>query len=317
VAILAEYDALPDIGHGCGHNLIATSALGAGRILYRLRGRLGGELRIIGTPGEETVGGKALMVKEGVFRGLDAALMIHPGTEYRVQTTSLACQSIQVTFEGKASHAVAAPDRGVNALDPLIQLYVSVDSMRKALTPEVRIPGVIVEGGKRANIVPDRAVGRFSIRARNRAAVEAIRERITRMAQGLASAGGARVTVSRIDETYDEMITNGVLAGLFKQNLKALGVETNDAPRERMGSLDMGNVSHVVPSLHAYVAIAPSTGALHTREFAEATISESGRRGLMVAVQALAMTAIDLLTHAEASSEARREHDVSAGIGEP
>src|SRR5262249_47232960 len=168
--------------------------------------------------------------------------------------------------------------------------------LRKSLTPEVRIPGVILEGGQRANIVPERAVGRFSIRARNRAAVEAVLERILRMARGLATAAGAAGRVRGIDEIYDEMLTNPVLAGLFKRNLAALGVATNDAPRERMGSLDMGNVSQVVPALHAYVAIAPENGALHTREFADATVSESGRNGLLVAVQALAMTAVDLLS---------------------
>ena len=188
--------------------------------------------------------------------------------------------------------------------------------MRKGLTPEVRIPGVIVEGGKRANVVPDRAVGQFSIRARNRAAVEAILDRIVRMAQGLSAAGGARVTVIRIDEGYDEMLTNRVLAELFKQNLSALGAETNDAPRERMGSLDMGNVSQVVPSLHAYVADrSRRSGALHTREFAEATVSEGGRRGLLLAIQALAMTAIDLLTRPEALPAARREFLAATGRG--
>ncbi|HEV8334886.1 MAG TPA: M20 family metallopeptidase [Candidatus Polarisedimenticolia bacterium] len=315
IGILAEYDALPGVGHGCGHNLIAASALGAGLILGRLRERLPGEVRIIGTPAEETVGGKALMVREGVFRDLDAAMMIHPGTEFRVHTTSLACQSIQIVFEGKASHAVAAPDRGVNALDPLVQLYVGIDAMRKGLTPEVRIPGVIVEGGKRANIVPDRAVGRFSVRARNRTAVGAVLDRIVRMANSLSAAGGARVVVTRIDEAYDEMLTNRVMADLFKENLRSLGVETNDAPRERMGSLDMGNVSQVVPSLHAYVAIVPDTGALHTREFAEATVSESGRRGLLLAAQALAMTAVDLVTQAEAVPAARREFLAATGQG--
>jgi len=307
VAILAEYDALPDVGHGCGHNLIAGSALGAGMVLGRLRHQLPGEIRIIGTPAEETVGGKVLMVKEGIFDDLDAVMMIHPGTEFRVFTTSLACQSIEVTFEGKTSHAVAAPDRGVNALDPLVQLYVGVDALRKSLTSEVRIPGVIVEGGKRANLVPELAVGRFSIRARNRNAVEAILDRIVRLAHGLAAASGARVSIRRMDETYDEMLTNSVLARLFKENLKALGEETNDAPRDRMGSLDMGNVSHSIPALHAYVAIAPSTGALHTREFAQATQGERGRKGLLLAVQALSMTAIDLLARPEAVAAARQE----------
>jgi len=315
VAILAEYDALPDVGHGCGHNLIAGSALGAGMVLGRLRHQLPGEIRIIGTPAEETVGGKVLMVKEGIFENLDAVMMIHPGTEFRVFTTSLACQSIEVTFEGKTSHAVAAPDRGVNALDPLVQLYVGVDALRKSLTSEVRIPGVIVEGGKRANLVPELAVGRFSIRARNRNAVEAILDRIVRLAHGLAAASGARVAIRRMDETYDEMLTNSVLARLFKENLKALGEETNDAPRDRMGSLDMGNVSHTVPALHAYVAIAPSTGALHTREFAQATLSEPGRKGLLLAVQALSMTAIDLLARPETVAAARQELLDSKGKG--
>jgi amidohydrolase len=315
VGILAEYDALPGVGHGCGHNLIAASAVGAGLVLSRLRDRLPGEIRIIGTPAEETVGGKSLMVKGGVFAEIDAAMMIHPATEFRVHTTSLACQSIEVIFEGKASHAVAAPDRGVNALDPLVQLYIGIDALRKSLTPEVRIPGVILEGGQRANIVPERAVGRFSIRAKNRAAVETVLERIQGMARGLAAAAGAAVSVRRIDEIYDEMLTNSVLADLFKRNLSALGVATNDSPRERMGSLDMGNVSQVVPALHAYVAIAPENGALHTREFAEATVSESGRTGLLLAVQALAMTAIDIACRPEIVPAMRREFLSARGRG--
>ena len=317
VGILAEYDALPDVGHGCGHNLIAGSALGAGMVLGRLRSRLAGEIRIIGTPAEETVGGKVVMAREGVFDGLDAVMMIHPGTEFRVHTTSLACQSIEVTFQGKASHAVAAPDRGVNALDPLVQLYIGVDALRKSLTPEVRIPGVIVEGGKRANVVPELATGRFSIRARNRTAVEAILDRIVRLAHGLAAASGAKVSIRRMDETYDEMLTNSVIAGLFKQNLKALGEETNDAPRERMGSLDMGNVSHAVPALHAYIGIVPPSGALHTREFADATVSETGRRGLLLAVQALSMTAVDLLSRPDAVAAARSEFLQAIGRAAP
>ena len=317
VGILAEYDALPGVGHGCGHNLIAACALGTGQVLRRLRERLPGQIQVIGTPAEETVGGKAVMVREGVFAGLDAALMIHPGTEFRVYSTSLACQSIQVLFEGKASHAVAAPDRGVNALDPLVQLYCAIDAMRKGLSREARIPGVIVEGGKRANIVPDRAVGRFSIRARNRAAVEAILDPVLNLSRGLAAACGARCTVTRIDETYDEMLTNRVLADLFKRNLLSLGIETVDTPRERMGSLDMGNVSHAVPSLHAYIGIVPETGALHTREFAEATVSDVGRRGLVLGVKALSMTAIDLLTDPANVTAARREFLASAGREEP
>jgi amidohydrolase len=306
VAILAEYDALPEIGHGCGHNLIAAAALGTGRVLARLRERIPGEIAVVGTPAEETVGGKAVMAKQGVFDGFDAAMMVHPGTEFRVHTTSLACQSIEVAYEGKASHAVTAPDRGIHALDPLVQLYTAIDSLRKGLGREVRIPGVITEGGRRANVIPERASGRWSIRARNREAVEEILVRIGRLAESLAAAYGARVRLTRIDEPYDEMRTNPVLADLFKRNLADLGVETVDTPRERMGSLDMGNVSCAVPALHAYVGIVPETGALHTREFAEATVSREGERGLLLAVQALAMTAIDLMTDPEQVDAARR-----------
>src|SRR5262249_5689155 len=156
-------------------------------------------------------------------------------------------------------------------------------------------------------------VGRFSIRARDRHAVEAILDRILRLAHGLASASGAKVSITRVDETYDAMLTNRVLAGLFKENLQALGEETNDPPRERMGSLDMGNVSYSVPALHAYVAVAPPSHALHTREFAAATLSEMGRKGMLLGVQALAMTAIDLLARPEAVTAARAEFAAAAG----
>ncbi|MGH9786505.1 MAG: amidohydrolase, partial [Terriglobia bacterium] len=165
IAFLAEYDALPGIGHACGHNLIAAASIGAGLSLARLADQLPGEVIVLGTPAEETVGGKCIMVREGVFDGIDAALMVHPGSEWRVEVDSLACISLEVTFLGKEAHAVAWPEKGINALDALIQLFVGIEMLRKRLGRDVRMPGVILEGGQRPNIVPSRAVGHFTLRA--------------------------------------------------------------------------------------------------------------------------------------------------------
>src|SRR5882672_5542506 len=177
LAFLAEYDALPGIGHACGHNLIGAAAAGAGAALGRTIRDLRGEVVVIGTPAEETIGGKAVLVDRGLFDGIDAALMFHPSTEDRVYTTSLACHSLEVVFHGRAAHAVAAPEQGINALDALIRLFVDLERLKRRLPREVRMPGIIAEGGKRANIVPDRAVGRFTLRARNLATLARVGER--------------------------------------------------------------------------------------------------------------------------------------------
>jgi amidohydrolase len=313
IALLAEYDALPGLGHACGHNLIAAAAAGAGAALGRVIEALRGEILVIGTPAEETIGGKAYMVDRGVFRSVDAALMFHPSTEDRVYTTSLACHSLEVTFLGRAAHAVSAPEKGINALDALIRLFLALKDLKRRLPPEVRMPGVIVEGGRRANIVPDRAVGRFTLRGRDRATLRRVERAFRRSVGRAARATGARAAVRSLDHPYDEMATNRALADVFKRELRRLGRRTVDTPRRRMGSLDMGNVSQRVPSIHPYVAIAPRHVPLHSAAFARLAGSARGLRGLRVATRALALTALHVLAADGVLRRARAEHRALRG----
>ncbi len=295
LGILAEYDALPGIGHACGHHLIGAAACGAAAAVGRVIGSLPGEIVVIGTPAEETIGGKVVMARRGVFRGLDAAMMFHPSTENRVYTTSLACHSLEVVFRGKAAHAVAAPEKGINALDAMIHLFNAVQRLTRRLPKEVRMPGVILEGGRRANIVPDRAVGRFTLRARNLAGLKRVEQEFRLAVRQAASATGARATVRGVDFPYADMVTNRTLADLFKAELRQMGHRTDDAPRKQMGSLDMGNVSHRVPSIHPYIAVAPRSVPLHSERFARYAGGPRGRTGLRVATRALALTALGTL----------------------
>ncbi len=310
IAFLAEYDALPGIGHGCGHNLIGAAAAGAGAALARISADAGGEILVLGTPAEETIGGKVPMVERGLFRGIDAALMFHPSTENRVYTTSLACHSIEVLFRGRAAHAVSAPEKGINALDALIRLFNGVERLRRDLGPRVRMPGIVVEGGRRANIVPDRAVGRFSLRAPDLAALARVETRFLGLVRSISRRTRARATVRWLDHRYADMSTNRVLAELFRRELGRLGRRTEDGPRRRSGSLDMGNVSQRVPSMHAYVAVAPKRVPLHSAEFARHAGGPGGRAGLLVATRALALTGLEVLrgdgTLARVKSEFRR-----------
>ena len=307
IAFLAEYDALPEIGHGCGHNLIAASALGAAIAVGRVAGRLGAEIWLVGTPAEETIGGKVVLAARGVFDGLDAALMVHPGSEHRAWTDSLACRSLQVEFHGRAAHAVAHPDKGVNALDAMIQLFVAVDHIRRASRRDVRIPGVILEGGVRPNVVPARAVAQFSVRAGDGAEREEVVRRLRRAVEGISLATGCTCVIRFTDNPYDEMASNRALAAVYKAHLAAEGIATHDEPREHKGSLDMGNVSWRVPSIHPYVAIVPPEVASHTEAFAAASVSPAGREGTLLSARTMARTAVDLMCDPDLRETVRTE----------
>jgi len=307
IALLAEYDALPGMGHACGHNLIGAAGAGAGAALARSLDGAPGEILVVGTPAEETIGGKVLMTERGVFRGVDCALMFHPSTENRVYTTSLACHSLQVTFHGRSAHAVAAPEKGINALDALLRLFVDLQRLRRRLPREVRMPGVIIEGGKRANVVPERAVGRFTLRARDLATLARVERMFRRAAREAARTVGARCSIRALDHPYAEMVTNRVLADLFKSELRRLGRRTVDTPRKKMGSLDMGNVSQAVPSIHPYIAIAPRSVPLHSRGFARLAGGPPGRTGLRAATRALALVGLRVLCDRHTLERARAE----------
>ena len=312
IAFLAEYDALPEIGHACGHNLIAAAGVGAGIALGRLAERLSGEILVIGTPAEETVGGKCVMVREGVFQGVDAAMMVHPGSEWRVEADSLACITLEVTFTGLEAHAVAWPERGINALDALIQLFIAKDMLLKRLGRDVRIPGVILEGGIRPNIVPARAVGHFSLRALDSPSRDRVRTEFERAVEGIATASGCGWSIRATDEPYDDLVTNKAMARAFRRHLNAQGIQTVEGPRHNKGSLDMGNVSRAVPSVHPFVAICDSDVGSHSRAFANASVSPRGEEALMIAVRAMALTGLELLTAPALLGEARAEFAASA-----
>ncbi|MEE9217445.1 MAG: amidohydrolase [Acidobacteriota bacterium] len=307
VGVLLEYDALPEIGHGCGHNMIAACGLGAGLALADLRRNWRGTLTLVGTPAEETFGGKAVLANAGLFDGMDAALIVHGGHENRVFTDSLACGSFEVVFRGRAAHAVVCPERGVNALDALVQVYVGIDMMRKSLGREIQMVGVILEGGVRPNLVPDRAVGRFSIRAPTHLLRRAAHRRFVHMVQAVSRATGTRFSIRATDVPYLQMRTNEVLAHTARAHFERLGRHTNDAPRTARGSIDMGNVSQRAPALHLYVDLGAGSATPHTRRFARATQSAGGRRATLAAAQVLALTSLDILARPELRRAARAE----------
>lgn len=296
VAFLAEYDALPQIGHGCGHNVIAAAGVGAGVAARLAADRLGGSVQVIGTPGEEMYGGKVIMAQQGVFSGLDAAMMVHPGARDTAYTNALACAILDVEFFGVASHAAAHPEEGANALEAMILSFNGIDALRQHIKDSSRIHGIITHGGDAANIVPAHTAGNFLVRAKEDAYLNALQERVFNCFKAAALATGCRLEHRWSDIRYAAMRTNRPLAEAFAANMRTLG--RNPQPTDTgigFGSTDMGNVSAVTPAIHAFVSIVPRTISEHSTGFAAAAASEAGHRGLIDAAKAMAMTGVDLL----------------------
>ena len=296
IALLAEYDALPKIGHGCGHNIIATSAVGAAVASKSIIDQLGGSVVVLGTPGEEAFGGKIDMVKAGAFKEIDVAMIVHPNILNMVTIQPLACSFLEVEFFGRPAHAAAQPHRGINALDAMILAFTSINSLRQHIKAEARIHGIITDGGEAPNVVPAHSAAVFLIRALDDDYLAELKDKVLNCFTGASVASGARLEYRWRDRAYAPMKNNAPLAGLFKQNLESLGrhVEAFD-PRFGFGSTDMGNVSQVVPSIHPTIAIAPPEVFIHTPEFASTAASEAGHEGLMDAAKAMAMTVADIL----------------------
>jgi len=296
IALLAEYDALPKIGHGCGHNIIATSAVGAAVASKSIIDQSGGSVVVLGTPGEEVFGGKIDMVKAGAFKEIDVAMMVHPNILNMVTIQTLACSSLEVEFFGRPAHAAAQPHRGINALEAMILAFTSINSLRQHIKAEARIHGIITDGGDAPNVVPAHSAAVFLIRALDDDYLAELKDKVLNCFTGASVASGARLEYRWRDRAYAPMKNNATLAGLFKQNLESLGrhVEAFD-PRFGFGSTDMGNVSQVVPSIHPTIAIASPEVFIHTQEFASAAASEAGHEGLMDAAKAMAMTVSDIL----------------------
>ncbi len=307
IAILAEYDALPGLGHACGHNLIAAAAIGAGLALAAITPELTGHVQVIGTPAEEGGGGKIKLAKAGIFNGIDAAMMFHPAGKNMVLRKSLASSRLRLEFFGKAAHAAAAPEEGINALDAMILTFNNITALRSSFGPYDRVAGIILNGGEAHNIVPAYTSADFSIRALTSKRRDTLVEKVIRCAEAGALAVGCRLEHTTVPG-YSEIIPNKVLAGLFSKNLARLGRKVvKPDPAERMGSTDMGDVSHLVPAIHPYLAIAPENTAGHTIEFRQYSSSEAGKSAMLDAAKALAMTTCDLLSNPQLIIQAKEE----------
>ncbi|MDP6042945.1 MAG: M20 family metallopeptidase [Dehalococcoidales bacterium] len=308
IAILAEYDALPKIGHACGHNLIATSAVGAGVAAKLAVDRCGGSVLVMGTPGEEMQGGKVLMARHGAFDGVDVAMMVHPGVRDTATVNALALHFFEAEFFGKPAHAGSRPEEGINALEAMLQSFNAINSLRQHIRDKARIHGIITDGGEAANIVPAHSAGIFIVRAEDDSYLDELKERVISCFKGAATASGARLEYKWWKVRYSAMRNDLALARLFRRNMQSLGrkVALSD-PTNRFGSSDMGNVSQLVPSIHPIVAIAPINILGHSPEFAQAAVSEAGFRGLLDAAKAMAMTVVDLLIRPEIVSRAKEE----------
>ncbi|SKC84968.1 M20 family metallopeptidase [Maledivibacter halophilus] len=307
IAFLSEYDALPGIGHGCGHNLLGATNTGAGIVLSKLIKNFKGKVVVFGTPAEETSGAKVQMTDEGAFNDIDIAMEVHPGSKHNKSGTSLAMQAIQFTFKGKTAHAAASPEKGINALDAAINTFVNINALRQHIKSTSRIHGIIKEGGKAANIVPDLAIAQFYVRATTKTYLNELVEKVKNCANGAAIATGAKLDISNYEASYDNLITNEILSNLYCQNLKEMGVEEIHEARESFGSLDIGNVSQVVPTIHPYFGICEEDIAGHTIEFAEATRTSMAYDSMEQTIGALVLTAMDILKNDDFLDKIREE----------
>jgi len=317
IDILAEYDALPGIGHACGHNLIATAALGAAAALGAVAGDLPGTVRLLGTPAEEKGGGKELMARNGAFTDTTMAMMIHPAGVNLTTMPSICIAEVGVVYHGKSAHASAMPHRGKNALDALLLAYQGISNLRQHIRGNERIHGIVTDGGQAPNIVPDRAAGEFYVRAANVKALEALKPRVEACFNAGATASGCEVEVNWAGVDYLDLNTNWPLADQFQVNAEALGREFVDKEnmwRAAAGSTDMGNVTHMVPGIHPMLAAAPANVVIHHPDFAEYAGSEMGDAAAIDGAIALAHTAIDYLQSTELQSKTRHAFDISKGL---
>lgn len=309
IAILAEYDALPDVGHGCGHNLIATTAVGAGLGIQANLEMLPGRVVVLGTPAEEGGGGKIRLLEAGVFNDVDVVLSSHPSSNRTFVPTdiplseswSLAMVGYRYAYHGKAAHAAAAPEAGVNALNAVIHLFTGIDALRQHLREDVRIHGIISDGGKAPNVVPDFAAANFMLRCRDREYLsEVVVDKVRQVAEGAALITGARLEVSPFYPFYENVLPNGVLAGAIRDNASKVNLRIDELVLGRRGSgasTDFGNVSQVIPAFEMRYAVSDEPVASHSTEMCTVSASEAAFAQAITVAKVLALTAGDLLTN--------------------
>ena len=320
IAVLAEYDALPEIGHGCGHNLIAMAAMGAALGLQANAANLPGRIEIIGTPAEEGGGGKIRLLEAGVFDGVDATLSSHPfsnrtivpAVSPRGESWSLAMVGYRYMYHGRAAHAAAAPEAGVNALNAVIHLFTGIDALRQHLRDDVRIHGVITDGGTAPNVVPEFAAANFMLRSRSGQYLsDEVVGKVRQVAEGAAAMTGARLEVEEFYPFYENVQPNLTLAQAVGANLQALGVRLDDPIPGRPGSgasTDFGNVSQAMPAYELRYAVSETPVASHTRDMCETAITDYALSSALQVAKALSLTAADLLRDATLVEAAKTEY---------
>lgn len=299
IGYLCEYDALPKIGHGCGHNMIGVMSAGAGVALSKVLGEIGGKVIVYGTPAEETNGGKVILAEAGVFDELDAAMIVHPDGETRASGSSSALYPIRFIYKGKTAHAASCPEKGINALNSVIQLFNGIDALRQHVTPDVRMHGIITKGGVAANIVPDEAIADFYFRASTKERVNEVVEKVKKIAEGAALMTGATLEIERYELPYDDLKTNETLSEMFNNNLRELGITEIKEAKATGGSSDIGNVSHVAPTIHPYIGITDCQIVGHSVEMAKATTTDKAHDRLLIAALAMAYTGHDIIVKNE------------------
>jgi amidohydrolase len=314
VGVLCEYDALPEIGHACGHNIIATAGLGAGLALAAVAGEAGGRVRILGTPAEEGGGGKIVMAERGALDGIDVAMMVHPAGADLLAMSTIANQELAVEYTGEAAHAAASPWKGRNALDAAVLGYINVAALRQHILPNERVHGIFTKAGDKPNIVPREAAAAWYVRSPTVKQLQPLKARVLRCLEAGAAASGCEMQHHWATHTYSEMIDCWPLVRAYVANSERVGRTVLDPSASPVvGSTDMGNVSYLVPSIHPMIAVGPRHVSIHTPEFARYARGDDGDKAVLDGAKAMAMTAIDVWTSAELRADAAREwaHEVS------
>jgi amidohydrolase len=314
IAFLAEYDALPGVGHGCGHNLICLSALAAGIGAKAALNGARARITVFGTPAEEAVGGKVIMKNAGVFDDVDAAMGAHPGDAEAYCPTvpgsgeALACQAVTLAFRGQAAHAAADPFNGINALDAVILTFNGVNALRQHVKSDARLHGIIVKGGEAPNVVPDDTEALFYVRAGTQKYMYELVEKVRKIGEGAALMTGATLEFSFPEDASWDMITNYRLAQALKTNIDRVGLVLPDAKAEEgAGSTDWGNVSYAVPSVETAYPIVAGRCTWHSQDVVDAAESELGYGNTFLVAKAMALTALDLIEQPEILAAVKAE----------
>lgn len=304
IGIVAEYDALPGIGHACGHNLIAAMSVGAALALGAVLNDYSGEIWLIGTPAEETAEGKVLLIEKGIFRNVDFGMMVHPGNVTIVAPVTLASISMRFEFRGKASHAATAPEAGINALDAVIQLFNSINALRQQIREDARIHGIISKGGDAANIIPEKASADIIVRSKDTIYCEELRERVKNCARGAALATGTKLNVTYFEGSCKHLCSNRKLTEIFREQLKRNEIEefTGDTSG---ASTDMGNLSQIIPVVNPLLKVTKRKEpvAHHTIEYSELTGSDEVEDATMTGAKLLTLTGAEFLENPELIKE--------------